>query len=269
MADQSEVEAALVALASLALYPNGVGAPSVPGPNCRIYRGWPQSAALDTDLRAGTINVTVFAGHGAGRLTTRYYDDWNSIPVTPTLSVQVTGSSVSFAGQAQVGQLAGVRAGGRSYVYRIQPADNVDAIAANLAVLVRADQIVQLSGATLTIPGISDLLARVVTDAPATKETRRQSQAFRITCWCPTPTMRDDAAIAIDQSLAAVTFIDLPDGSAGRLVYSGTTIFDQSRDALLYRRDLLYMVEYATMIADLQPAMLFGDLQLNTAPFIA
>ncbi len=43
MADQSDVETALVALASAALYPNGTEAASVPGVNCRIYRGWPRA----------------------------------------------------------------------------------------------------------------------------------------------------------------------------------------------------------------------------------
>ena len=31
-----DVEAALVALASSALYPNGIASPSLPGPDCRI-----------------------------------------------------------------------------------------------------------------------------------------------------------------------------------------------------------------------------------------
>ena len=90
-----------------------------------------------------------------------------------------------------------------------------------------------------------------------------------MTCWCPTAATRDSSASAIDQSFAALSFIDLPDGSQGRLTYSGTSEFDQSRDALLYRRDLLYTVEYPTMISAVQPAMLFGNLDLNAATFIA
>ena len=46
-------------------------------------------------------------------------------------------------------------------------------------------------------------------------------------------------------------------------------MFDQSQDALLYRRDLLYQIEYPTIISTLQPAMLFGDLLLNAADFTA
>ena len=153
MADQSDVETALVSLASVALYPNGVGAQSVPGANCRIYRGWPQSTSLDNDLRSGVINVSVFGGHGPGRLTTRYSDCWTSTSVTLSLSVEVAGTSVTFAGQAASGQVAGIRAYGNTYVYRVQATDDVAAVAANLAVLVGADHIAQLSGAAVNIPG--------------------------------------------------------------------------------------------------------------------
>jgi hypothetical protein len=47
------------------------------------------------------------------------------------------------------------------------------------------------------------------------------------------------------------------------MLYAGTTVFDQSQNARLYRRDLLYSVEYPTIISDTQPSMLFGDLVLN------
>jgi hypothetical protein len=107
--------------------------------------------------------------------------------------------------------------------------------------------------------------ARVVADAPAQKEIRRQEQDFRATCWCPTPASRDATAAAIDSSLSRNRFLVLPDGTQGRLVYCGTTVFDQSQNASLYRRDLMYSVEYATVLTASQPAMLFGNLLLNAA----
>ena len=109
-------------------------------------------------------------------------------------------------------------------------------------------------------------MGRVVTDAQVRQEVRRQEQGFRITCWCPNPATRDAAAGAIDQSLSGQRFISLPDGTSGRLTYAGNTVFDQSQNARLYRRDLTYNVEYATVISRTQPSMLFGNLVLNTAP---
>jgi hypothetical protein len=266
MADASDVETALVALSSSALYPNGINERSIPGPDCRIYRGWPNSAALDADLAAGRINVTIFPVPGHARTTTRFTQIRSGSLTSPTLTTSVSGSSVTFGGTATPGQVAGVLVGGRSgqsYAYRTRAGDSPALVAANLAALARATAIVQLSGPTLTIPGSDTLIARVVADGSAQQEIRRQEQDFRVTCWCPTPTSRDAAAIAIDLALAQLTFITLADGSMGKLTYAGMTVFDKSEDALLYRRDLLYCVEYPTIINTLQSAMLFGELLLN------
>ncbi|MGO9304020.1 MAG: hypothetical protein ACLP3R_10005 [Candidatus Korobacteraceae bacterium] len=267
MADQSDVENALVALAAEAIYPNGSGSPSVPGPDCRIYRGWPNSAALNADLASGVINVTVFPQGEAGRNTTRYSRHWSGSLPQPTLTISVSGVSVTIGGTSGPGQHAGLLINNSSYVYVSQSGDTPEIVAANLATAARTDWIVNLSGATLTIPGAGSLLARVVADAALMQEVRRQEQGFRITCWCPTPTTRDASASAIDLLLGGFQFISLADGSQGRLQYRGTLVFDQSQDALLYRRDLLYEVEYPTTITALQPAMLFGNLVLNAGTF--
>ena len=269
MADQSDVENVLVSLVAGALYPDGAGAASIPGPDCRIYRGWPLSAALDLDLAAGRINVTVFPQGEAGRNTTRYAEQWFGSANSPTLTALVSGNSVCIGGSASLGQIAGILVDNLSYVYRIQSGDTPASVAANLAVLARANWIVQLSGTTLTVAGAGTILGRVVADVSVLQEIKRQEQNFRITCWCPTPGTRDTTAAAIDQSLAALRFIAMPDGTQARLLYCGTVVFDQSQDALLYRRDLLYGAEYPTTINTLQPAMLFGDLVLNAAQFTA
>src|ERR1700739_2236253 len=100
MADQSDVEVALVTVISAALYRAGTGSASVPGPDCRIYRGWPNSTALDADLAAGKINVTIVPGGGASKTTTRYSQQWIGRQVIPTLTVSVDDTSVTFAGTA-------------------------------------------------------------------------------------------------------------------------------------------------------------------------
>jgi hypothetical protein len=269
MADQADVETALVGLAAAALYPNGPNAPSMPGPDCRIYRGWPHGAALDADLRAGKVNVTVYPASGAGRVSTRYTQEWVGTAVTPTLTAQATGVSATFGGTATLGQIAGLGIDGVAYAYRVQAADSPALVAANLAVLVRADRMALVSGSTVTVPGAGEIVVRVVADAPAQQEVRRQTQAFRVTCWCPTPQTRDAASEAIDLAMAQLTFLDLADGTQGRVIYAGTTVFDQSQDALLYRRDLLYDVEYATVLAATQPTMLFGNLAVNASQVVA
>ncbi len=266
MPAQSDAETALVQLAANALYPNGPAAGSdVSASAIRIYRGWPNAAALDTDLAAGRVNVSVFPVPGATRVTTRYSPDWLPNPVTPTLTVAVSGNTATFAGSASLGQLAGLLIDGMPYVHRTIAGDSPALTAAILATALPATSPAIVVGAAITIPGASTLAARTAVDASASLELRRQQQEFRITAWCPTPDLRDAACEAIDVAFAATPFLALSDGSAARLSFVSTTTFDQRQDAALYRRDLNYTVEFATTQVATQPSMLFGTLGLGAA----
>ena len=64
-------------------------------------------------------------------------------------------------------------------------------------------------------------------------------------------------------------FLALAGGIPARLGYATTTTFDQKEDAALYRRDLLYDVEYPTTQAAIQPSMLFGTLGLGATTITA
>lgn len=272
MADQSDVELTLATQVSQILYPQGAGEPSILGPLVRIYRGWPNQAALDADLAGGLVNVTVFPEPGSERNTTRYPADFVvTQQATPSLSASALGSAITFSGSAGVNQIAGVLADNFAAVHRTASGDSPALVAAILADQLRGQRIVQLSGSTLFVPGASRLIARVVIDQPAQMEVRRQRQNFRITCWCPDPAARDACASAIDLAFAQTTFLALPDNSFGRLRFEQSTVFDQSQDAALYRRDLIYSVEYATTVNVQLPTMIFGDATIaaNGGPVVA
>ena len=269
MPAQSDAENALVQLAASALYPNGVNAAATIPATIRIYRGWPNTTALHADLAAGRVNVTVFPVPGATRNTTRYAPDWLPDPVAPTLTVSVAGTSVTFAGTADLGQLAGVLVDGTSYVHRTTAGDTPALVAATLAAAIYPTRIVLTSGASLTIPSAATLIARTAADATSSRELRRQQQEFRITTWCPSPDLRDAACEAIDVAYAATPFLTLADGSAARLRFTSTTTFDTRQDAALYRRDLHYTVEYPTTQTATEPSMLFGALGLGAETITA
>src|SRR5579884_3969569 len=117
MADLSDVEQMLVSLATAALYPDGTEAIAVNRALNRVYRGWPEAAALDSDLASGYVNVTVFPEAG-GRNTTRGLDEWLDLArIDPTLMAAVVGNAVTLSGSADPGQLVGILADGVSYVH--------------------------------------------------------------------------------------------------------------------------------------------------------
>jgi hypothetical protein len=269
MADLHHVEEALVARTLAALYPDGTAEPSIIQATCRVYRGWPIAAALNADLAAGQVNVTVYPDSTPGRVTTRYSPTWPTDIAAGTLNLTVADLTVDISGVTAPNQVAGLLVDDRAYVYRIQPGDTPALVAASLAELVRADRLVALSRNRITIPGARSIVARAVVDSAVACEVRRQEKEIRIACWCPSPFTRDMIAAAIDESLSKSTFIDLSDGTQARLSYSATSVFDQSQNALLYRRDLNYVAEYATTVTEQQPRMLLGDLVLNSANYLA
>ncbi len=260
MADQSEVETALAGVVGGALYPNGLGAAcAVPGAICRVYRGWPAQAALDGDLAAGITNVSVAPAIEHGVNTTRWPDRW--IPrakTAPPLTAMVAGDTVTFGGIGGAGQVAAVVADTAWAAWRLQASDTPASVAAHLAAALATARAASASGAVLTVPGAIRLIGRVEADQPTLRLSRRQLQAFRVMLWCGDPATRDAVGGAIDSALSGIDFLGLADGTSGRLRYGGSTVSDTWEDAALYRRTLIYTVDYPTTIAADLPRMAVG-----------
>jgi hypothetical protein len=264
MADQADVETALVTALVAALYPNGTAAASAVGPGCRVYRGWPLSAALNADVAAGTVNVSVIpVANSIKPLPCFANDGWIGPAPVATLSASWSGNQVTFAGVAGAGQLAGVLVNGKPYVYSSVAGDTVTSAVAALAGLVSADWTVSVSGASMTVAGADTVIGRVGAAAGAWMEIRRQRQSFNVMVWCPTPPLRDTVVALLDLSLAGQRFLTLADGSSARLVFADTVSQDQNQNAGIFRRDLIYHVEYATTVSLNATQMLFGGLGLD------
>jgi len=264
MADQSDVEATLANLVTSVLYPQGAGAASVLGSVCRIFRGWPNPAALDADLAASRLTITISPDPGQFRISSRYIDPPLALdPVTPSLALAVSRQTVTFSGQPNPGQLAGLLVDNAAYVHRTVAGDTLPLVAAILGSYIRTRRVALVTGSSLTIPGAGSIIARVVADQPAISETRRQQQGMRVACWCPNPTTRDTVAALIDSALSQMPFVILPDTTSARLRLTNTITFDQSQNANLFRRDLLFTVEYATTVTQSLPSLFAGDARIT------
>ena len=268
MPDQSDVEQALAGVIAGALYPDGASAASAVGTVCRVYRGWPVVQGLEADLVAGIAHVTVQPVDGSFRDTTRFPTEWQgSAPVCPLIAA-TNGEAVQFSGAAGPGIVAGVRVDGRAYAWRVAEASTPGVVAAVVASLVRADRPAELSGATVTFPGAWDVVARAVADGQGGQELRRQSGLFRVTLWCPSVAVRDQVAAFVDLSMAGTAFLDV-DGWGCRVLRAGGYSSDEAGAVRAWRRDLVYRVEYPTVLAVSLPAMLFGSGTVNGAAYVA
>jgi hypothetical protein len=263
MADISDVEQAIADTITSILYPAGSAQTSIIGVLCRIYRGWPNSATLNADLSAGSVNVTVVADNDFGRTTTRYLPEWHAAPSRPGVTVSATDQTITIAGSPAIGDLVGALVDRAAYAYRVRTGDTADLVAANLKQLIQANHPATVQGNTITVPGAGSIRARAVCDNATSFESRRQEKDIRIICWCPTPPIRDSVASSIDLAIDQLSFLVLPDESSARVVYRNTTSYDQAQNALLYRRDLVYTIEYPTITIFQQPSMLFGASEIN------
>lgn len=263
MADLSDVESALSAFALSVVYANGLGAPSLTGKPTRVYRGWPVRGALDRDLELGIVNISVFAVPGATRNTTRWGTAVHTSLGRPSLTVAVTATSAVFGGTGGAGQLAGLLIDGQPFVHRLQDGDTAALVAAVLAETIGRTRVCWLSGTTLDVPGSVGMKGRVTADANVLTEWGRQEQGFRLSVWCPDPGSRDQVCSALGSAFAAQSLLVLADGTAGQVRYRSTVSIDDGQDAHLYRRDLLFDVEYGTTSVQSVASMLFGDLQTD------
>ncbi|MCQ8277786.1 hypothetical protein NFI95_04925 [Acetobacteraceae bacterium KSS8] len=210
---------------------------------------------MNTDLAAAVDTVTVFTKEKSSKDTSRYARIWRTVSTTlPTLIVTVTGNSATFTGIGGSGQIAGLDVNGVAYTVAVSDTDTPMTVAANLAALIPG---ATASGNVVVVPG-AQLSGQVVGSGTAVMETRRQEQGFLVSVWSSTPAARDALAAAVDSALADIDWFDLADGSVARMVYAGTAETDISENANLYRRNLVYTIEYPTLKTMTGPQMVYG-----------
>jgi hypothetical protein len=100
----------------------------------------------------------------------------------------------------------------------------------------------------------------------AMQEVRRQERLIQIGIWADSPAHRASIATPIDAALAAQTFLAMPDGSAARLRYKSSPVTDQYEKSRIFRRDLMYEVEYATFQTETETEITEGEWTLAALP---
>ncbi|MBB1614525.1 hypothetical protein A9978_18985 [Pseudomonas sp. UMC65] len=262
MADLSDVLNQLTAQVAAIVYPNGTSQPSVCGIQVKIYPGWPVPNVLESDLKVGRAHISLYP-LATERKTTRYIGrDWTPL-VAPVHSVtmMVSGATVTLSGTISRQNLL-INVNGVSHVYAMQPSDTLTSAATGLSALIPGSSSV---GPVITLSGAHSIIARVGGFGAAIKETKRQEKQFQITVWAPTPTARDAASSPIDSHLSDATGIALPDGSYGIIRYSHSIQTDAQEKSGLYRRDLIYTVDYATTQTQQQAEAIAPVLNITNA----
>jgi len=236
-----------------ALYPSGAASkasPSVAGPVVSIYPGWPDAQQLDIDLPKGIVHVNVYPWK-QDRNTTRYMKTWqDQVLPAPTITMAVNGVTVTLGGTVGVGQNLAILANGLAWVYQTVQGDSLTSAAAALAALINQNLPgTSASGAVITLPATARILAaRVGGSGTGAMDIRNQERIMMVGIWAGKPAARDAVAKVIDPAISANSFLVMPDSFAARIIYHGSLFNDSEQKMGIYRRDLLYSVDYATTI---------------------
>lgn len=258
MADLSDVENAIISLVNQTVYPNGTAQASAIGIPCRIARGWPEPVQIDTDMAAKKAFISVYPLQIEQNVS-RFARTWQQLSLPSiTLTAAVSDKSVTFSGTVTPPLNVAVVVSGAAYIYAAQTTDTPVSIATALASMI--GQSASSNGAVLTIPSALSLASQIGGVGTQIRETKRQKRRIQITLWCPSPSSRDAAASLIDQAMSAVDWLSFPDGSRGRLIYCLSNIDDGDQKVAVWRRTIVYSVEYPTVQTRMVPQIVMGHI---------
>ena len=245
MADLGDVTAFLANMVWSAVFPSGANQPNVAGATVKVFEGWPIPATLDTDIAAGAAQISIFPLKSAGASIEQFINNeqYTIKAPTPGMTAVVSNTSVTLTGTPVTGEYASITVNKQNTYSASGP--TVSAILAGIAS--QAGGMVSVSGNTITFPNTNLLTCQIGAPGVAGFVTHRQRQPIQITVWAPNPPMRNVLASAVGNALRQSVRITFPDTSQGLLVFSHETQTDEQERASIYRRDMIFNVDYATL----------------------
>jgi hypothetical protein len=283
MADISDITTFLATKVAGIVYPNGTSSPSIapifPGfsapMDVRIFEGWPLPDQLDLDVGGKMLigtppqpeprpngpvtNISIYPVPGAAAPSIYQLLDQTYVITTPSygIAISVSGTVVTCSGQPNSGEYLSAIIDRNAVVSsKVAP---LSALLADLAAqAVSAGYAATSTATTLTIPYKFQLDVRQGGVGTLGKVSHRQRQGIMVTVWAPNHTARSVIAAAVDNALKqgpgdvspnGCLKMNLPDGTMALLLPSHTTQTDEQTVVSIYRRDLVYLAEYATLTA--------------------
>lgn len=247
MATIREVENAIKEVVVNTVYPNGTASPSITGSLVKIRVGWPLSVKLDEDVLAGNSQIRIFPVGMGDKNVTRFQRIEHTVELfSATLFVSVVNNTITITGAVSMPQAILVNLNGQLYGYSVVDTDTLDTIASALAALIPGASAL---ANVITVTGqLLKLTASVVVNGITATEIKRQIKIFYVSIYAPTPDNRDTLGDAVDVTLGNIERLNFDDGSQAIITYKAANEVDDFEKNIIYQRDLIYTVEYPTMV---------------------
>jgi hypothetical protein len=226
----------------------------------RVFQGWPEREAIDADMAAGIVDVSIYTLPGSAN-TTRYPEV--DIPISilpPTLEWVVAGTTATLGGTVSTPQNVGLLVDRQAYLYAVQLTDTLPSIATALAALVNAVQPASAAGPVVTIPGSHAIIGRAGGVVTTLREVGRQKVTVQVEIWAASDALRDAVGGAIEPGLRQLWRLRLADQSIAMIWFGQMSDGDELAKSDIYRRALSIEAEYAsTKISKIPKILSFTD----------
>lgn len=178
----------------------------------------------------------------------------------PALLFTVNGSIISVSGVADAATNVRISLNGKTYTSHFRPGTTAEQAITALSMTLPKSFTVLSSVCILMVENLS---VYVTTAGTAVRELRRQIKDFQVTIWAPAPGLRECIGSAIEMALSEQCHIDLNDGAPAQLLYTRQFDSDRSENWHVYRRDLIFSVNYATTQTIAAPEVMNTVVILN------
>ncbi|MCX2905207.1 hypothetical protein ORG41_04365 [[Curtobacterium] plantarum] len=261
MASTDDVASYLAGRVSDAVYPGGSGLPGIINAAVKIYPGWPAPGTLQQDINSGGVHVSIWPLPAERKISTALGRPFRVMAKDkPALQFIVNGSVIDVSGVADALTSVRVSLKGKTFTFTFRAGTTADqAVTALGAALPESFTVLS----SVFIPLADHISVSATTAGTAVKELHRQIKDFQITVWAPAPGLRDRIGSAIDTALSEQCHIDLNDGAPAQLLYARQFDSDRSQNWHVYRRDLIFSVNYATTRTITAPEVTQFEVTLN------
>lgn len=257
---------------------------------------WPSAKSLQNNVRKGnapagigpTSLVTVY-DRGLAADSTRWGPTVVGETLTPaTMTVvasegfvqQLETMTLTFSGPVTVGDSVGIVLSptvfnAMAVVVTAVASDTADTMAAKAAAALNANPAIAAmltATAVGSVVTLTSLLAAAYVPIQANVgnggtqliEVGRRKRHFQIVCWSRTPDDRITVSDPIEAMIAGLESnfgLTFPDGSMGRLTFSGDVMHDEATLSDTMRRDFMICVDYGINVTDTLYAVLAPIVQ--------
>ncbi|WP_313188882.1 hypothetical protein [Pantoea sp.] len=243
MASVDDVSHFLARRVADVVYPGGIQLPGIVNAAVKIYPGWPVSGDLQQDIGKGGVHISVWPLPAERKIGSALGRPCRVIAKgRPSLQITVNGSLIGVYGVASAFTNVRVSLDEKEFSFQFRAGTTAAQVVHLLTVLLPLSFIV---GSKVCVLMVKHIKALVTTAGTAVRELRRQIKDFQITVWAPTPVLRNRIGSAIDVALSEQCHIDLDDGAPAQLLYARQFDSDRSENWHVYRRDLIFSVNYA------------------------